>query len=61
MGHRGRRMMHDGWSAAEFGVALGTLRSTVGTYVAILASTYRLDVDDELASILPPKLRDRDD
>lgn len=61
IGHGARHMSPDGWSAAEFGLALGSLRSTVGTYVAILASTYKVDVDDELAAILPPKLVDRDE
>jgi hypothetical protein len=54
------RVMQSPWSAAEFGIALGQFRSTVGTYVAILASTYKLDVDGDLAHILPPKISDRD-
>jgi hypothetical protein len=61
IGHGGYGMMRSGWSTAEFGVALGQLRSTVGTYVAILASRYKVDVHDDLASILPSKLVDRDD
>jgi hypothetical protein len=57
IGHGARRMSPDGWSAAEFGLALGTLRSTVGRYVAILASTYQVDVDDDLGRYSPSKTR----
>lgn len=42
--------MHDYF----FGEALGELRSGVGLQVAIIATAYGLDVDDELASTLPP-------
>jgi hypothetical protein len=37
-----------------FGEALGELRSGVGLQVAVIATAYGLDVDDELASTLPP-------
>ncbi len=42
-------MMHDYW----FGEALGELRSGVTLPIAIIASSYGLDVDDELAQVLP--------
>lgn len=41
--------MHDYF----FGEALGELRSGVGLQVAVIATTYGLDVEDELASTLP--------
>lgn len=42
-------MMHDYW----FGEALGELRSGVGLPVAIIAASYGLDVEDDLAQVLP--------
>ncbi|HVV77162.1 MAG TPA: DUF6650 family protein [Mycobacteriales bacterium] len=45
----GRWAMHDYW----FGEALGELRAGVGMQVAIVAASYGLDVDDELARTLP--------
>lgn len=42
--------MHDYF----FGEALGELRSGVGLQVAIIATMYGLDVENELASTLPP-------
>ncbi len=44
-----RWSMHDYW----FGVALGELRAGVGLQVAIVAASYGLDVEDELARTLP--------
>ena len=41
--------MHDYW----FGEALGELRAGVGLQVAIIAAAYGLDVEDDLASVLP--------
>jgi len=40
---------HDYW----FGEALGELRSGVGLPVAIIAASYGLDVEDDLARVLP--------
>ncbi len=37
-----------------FNSALGELRGLVGLHVAKIAATYGLDVEDDLASILPP-------
>jgi hypothetical protein len=41
--------MHDYW----FGEALGELRAGVGLQVAIIAASFGLDVEDELARTLP--------
>lgn len=48
------------FDAARFGIALGELRAGVGTYVAILASTYGIDVEGDLERVLPAQLLDRD-
>jgi len=42
-----------------FGDALGELRGTFGIHVARLAAQYGLDIEDELASILPAQMRTR--
>lgn len=44
-----RWSMHDYW----FGEALGKLRSGVGLQVAIIAASFGLDVEDDLARQLP--------
>lgn len=44
-----RWSMHDYW----FGEALGELRAGVGLQVAIIAASYGLDVEDDLARTLP--------
>ena len=41
--------MHDYW----FGEALGELRAGVGLQLAIIAASYGLDIEDELAQTLP--------
>jgi hypothetical protein len=41
-------------------IAVGELRTTFGFYLGALAVRYRLDVDEDLASILPPQA-DQDD
>lgn len=48
---QGRRSMH---SPDPFGLALGDLRSRVGEGVERIAWRYDLEVDYELARILPP-------
>jgi hypothetical protein len=45
------------WDAA-FSDALGKLRGIFGIHVARLAAEYGLDVEDDLASILPPRDED---
>lgn len=44
-----RWSMHDYW----FGEALGELRSGIGLQVAIIAASFGLDVEDDLARTLP--------
>jgi len=44
-----RWSMHDYW----FGEALGELRAGVGMQVAVIAAAYGLDVEDDLARMLP--------
>jgi hypothetical protein len=38
----------------KFLIALGTLRATFGQQIAVLAHLYAIDLEDHLASILPP-------
>ncbi len=45
--HRGH------WASWEFNGALGELRGVFGIHIARLAAAHGLDVEDELASILP--------
>ena len=49
-----RWRMHDYW----FGEALGELRAGVGLQVAIIAASYGLDVEDDLARTLPDPVDD---
>jgi hypothetical protein len=48
------RRFHGPWDAQLFD-ALGELRGTFGIHVARLAAEHGLDIEDELASILPEK------
>lgn len=43
------------WASWEFNGALGELRGVFGVHIARLAAHYGLDVEDDLASILPNK------
>lgn len=52
--HYSRGRFGDEEGSAPFFVALGELRATFGTHVAALAYQYGVDVEGELASILPP-------
>lgn len=45
--------MHDYW----FGEALGELRAGVSLQIGVIAVTYKLDVEDDLAAMLPPALK----
>ncbi|WP_155128680.1 DUF6650 family protein [[Actinomadura] parvosata] len=47
--------------ANRFGLALGDLRSQMGFYVAAIATQYKIEVDDDLATILPPPPEDEDE
>lgn len=52
--HYSRGRFGDEEGSPPFFVALGELRATFGTHVAALAYQYGVDVEGELASILPP-------
>ena len=56
VGARDRHLFHNGnWNMHDyyFGEALGELRAGVCLQIAIIAVTYNLDVEDELANVLP--------
>lgn len=42
------------WQGENFLIALGALRATFGQQIALLAHLYEVDLEDHLASILPP-------
>lgn len=44
---------HGHWASWEFNAALGELRGVFGVHIAQIAALYRLQVETELASILP--------
>jgi len=52
------RSNRSGMPTNEFSLALGELRSRVGLQVALIADRYEIDVEEELAEILPPPLDD---
>jgi hypothetical protein len=57
VGTEGREGIHHakGWGfhSWTFGSALGELRGAFGIHAAKIASTFKLDVEDRLAPILP--------
>lgn len=55
---RNFRNRHGGGMTDEFSLALGELRSRIGLHVALIAYHYGIEVEDELAQILPPPLDD---
>jgi hypothetical protein len=46
---------HDSWASWTFYSALGEMRGTFGVHLARIAAQFRLDIEDQLASILPAK------
>lgn len=49
-------MMRDmGYQQEEFFVGLGKLRSVFGQQLAVLGYLYGVDIEADLASILPPE------
>ena len=44
----------ESWWEEKFLIALGALRATFGQQIALLAHLYEVDLDEHLASILPP-------
>jgi len=59
----GRNFQHARWGheADPFSLALGDLRARVGEQIARVAWRYDLEIDDELARILPPSDDDGSD
>ena len=54
------RNFEPGWpSSNAFSLALGDLRTLMGVQIARIATQYDLDIEDDLATILPP--HDEDD
>jgi hypothetical protein len=53
-GPGGRNFMDVGEGRDQLSLALGELRSSVGLQVALIAGHYGLEVEDDLAQILPP-------
>jgi hypothetical protein len=51
--HRTHGMEHGHWASWGFGVALGELRGVIGIHLASVAARYGLDIEDDLAEILP--------
>lgn len=51
----GPEAMNFGQERDRFLVEVSKLRTTFGFHVAALASKYRLRIDDDLASIIPPR------
>lgn len=45
---------HHGHMTDRFSLALGELRSLVGLHLAVIADQYGIDVEPDLAQILPP-------
>lgn len=45
---------HHMWEAEEFFVGLGKMRATFGQQLAVLAYLYNIDIEQELAEIMPP-------
>jgi len=53
-----RRVLHPSWAGpfeSSFFTALGELRSAIGVHVAAIAVMHGLDVEANLASVLPPE------
>jgi hypothetical protein len=51
---------HDGTQTDRFSLALGQLRALVGFQLAVIAGQYGLEVEPDLAQILPPEDADDD-
>jgi hypothetical protein len=60
-GKRGMMRNHgidgDIWEQEEFFIGLGKLRQAFGQQIATLGYLYRIDIEAELASILPPDVK----
>ena len=51
---------HDGWASYTFYSALGEMRGTFGVHLARVAAQFQLDIEDQLATILPADAGDED-
>lgn len=56
-----RHARQDGWASYTFFSALGEMRGTFGVHLAKAAAQFRLDIEDQLAAILPAKDEDNSD
>lgn len=58
-----REMMGRGgmWEQEEFFTELGKLRAVFGQQLAVLGYLYGIDIEADLASILPPESKDEED
>jgi hypothetical protein len=54
------RRNFDGHEGPSFFTALGEFRASVGSYVAALAVTYQVELELELATIVPAEDKDKD-
>jgi hypothetical protein len=52
---------HNHWASWTFYSALGEMRGTFGVHLARIAAQFHLDIEDQLASILPAEVQDKDD
>lgn len=52
---------HRGFGVDPFSIALGDLRTTVGWQLALILDQYPMDVEPDLAGILPPADNDAQD
>jgi len=49
------------YAVDPLGLALGDLRTLVGLHVALIATGYDIEVEPQLAAIMPPPPDDTDD
>ena len=56
--HRGMMRGDHIWEQEQFFIELGKLRSTFGQQLAVLGYLYAIDIEESLAEILPPDVRD---
>lgn len=52
---------HHGNMTDQFSLALGELRSLVGMHLAVIADQYGIEIEDDLAQILPPDIASDND
>jgi hypothetical protein len=52
---------HNGHMTDPFSLALGELRSLVGLHLAVITDQYDIEIEDDLAQILPPDIASDND